>query len=328
MPTNLPPEYFEADRKFKEAESTSAKISSLEELIATVPKHKGTDKLRAELRRKLSKLRVDQQKKKSTGKHESVYHIEKEGAGRISIIGSPNVGKSSLLKALTHAAPKISESPFTTWIPMPGMMLMEDIQVQLIDTPPLNKEHMEPEFFDLIKSSDLLLLVVDLQATPFKQLEEALPILEEHKIAPVKKQDQFPEEKNFNFVPFIVVVNKDDDDKIDEDFEVFDELLESDLPLVPISALNKRNLDKLSELVFEKLEVMRIYSKRPGHEADLSNPFVLKKGSNVEDFAPKVHHDFYKNLKTARVWGRDVYDGQLVGRDHILYDKDIVELHL
>jgi len=328
MPTNLPPEYFEADRKFKEAESTSAKISSLEELIATVPKHKGTDKLRAELRRKLSKLRVDQQKKKSTGKHESVYHIEKEGAGRISIIGSPNVGKSSLLKALTHAAPKISESPFTTWIPMPGMMLMEDIQVQLIDTPPLNKEHMEPEFFDLIKSSDLLLLVVDLQATPFKQLEEALPILEEHKIAPVKKQDQFPEEKNFNFVPFIVVVNKDDDDKIDEDFEVFDELLESDLPLVPISAKNKRNLDKLSQLIFDKLEVMRIYSKRPGHEADMNNPFVLKKGSTVEDFAPKVHHDFYKNLKTARVWGRDVYDGQLVGRDHILYDKDIVELHL
>jgi len=328
MPTNLPPEYFEADRKFREAESTSAKISSLEELIATVPKHKGTDKLRADLRRKLSKLRIDQQKRKSTSKHESEYHIEKEGAGRISIIGSPNVGKSSMLAVLTHATPKISESPFTTWAPMPGMMLIEDIQVQLIDTPPLNKEHMDPEYFDILKSSNLLLLVVDLQATPFKQLEEALAILKEHKIAPAQKQNQFPEEKNVYFVPCIVVVNKDDDDKIDEDFEVFDELLESDLPLVPISAANKRNLDKLSQLVFEKLEVMRIYSKRPGHEADMSNPFVLKKGSNVEEFAQKVHHDFFKNLKTARVWGSDVYDGQLVGRDHILHDKDVVELHL
>ena len=328
MPTNLPPEYFAADRKFREAESTSAKITSLEELIATVPKHKGTDKLRAELRRKLSKLRVDQKKKKSTSKHESEYHIEKEGAGRISIIGSPNVGKSSLIKALTHAAPKISNSPFTTWVPLPGMMLIEDIQVQLIDTPPLNKEHIKPEFFDLIKSSDLLLLVVDLQATPFKQLEEALAILEEHKIAPAQKKNQIPEEKNFNFVPFIIVVNKDDDDKIDEDFEVFDEFLESDLPLVPISAANKRNLDKLSELIFEKLEVMRIYSKRPGNEADKSSPFVLKKGSTIEEFAQKVHKDFHQNLKTARVWGRDVYDGQLVGRDHILNDKDVVELHL
>ncbi|NNG27802.1 MAG: TGS domain-containing protein [Ignavibacteriaceae bacterium] len=328
MPTNLPPEYFEADRKFRKAESTSAKISSLEELIATIPKHKGTDKLRAELRRKLSKLRVDQQKKKSTGKHESEYHIEKEGAGRISIIGAPNVGKSSLLAALTHATPKISESPFTTWIPMPGMMIIEEIHIQLIDTPPLNKEHMEPEYYDILKSSDLLLLVVDLQATPFRQFEEALAILQEHKIAPVKMKNEIKEAKNFNFIPFIVVVNKDDDDKIDEDFEVFDELLESELPLIPISAANKRNLDKLSELVFEKLEVMRIYSKRPGYDADMSNPFVLKNGSTIEEFAEKVHKDFYQNLKTARVWGSDVYEGQLVGRDHILHDKDVVELHL
>ena len=115
MPTNLPPEYFEADRKFREAESTSAKISTLEELLTTIPKHKGTDKLRAELRRKLSKLKVEKQKKKSTSKHESEYHIEKEGAGRVSIIGSPNVGKSSLLASLTHATPKVSDSPFTTW---------------------------------------------------------------------------------------------------------------------------------------------------------------------------------------------------------------------
>jgi len=124
------------------------------------------------------------------------------------------------------------------------------------------------------------------------------------------------------------VVNKDDDDKIDEDFEVFDELLESDLPLVPISAKNKRNLDKLSQLVFEKLEVMRIYSKRPGHDADMDSPFVLKIGSTLDEFAQKVHKDFYQSLKTARVWGSDVYDGQLVGRDHVLHDRDVVELHL
>ena len=328
MPTNLPPEYFAAERKFREAESTSEKISALEELLTTIPKHKGTDKLRAELRRKLSKLRIDKQKKKGTGKHESEYHIEKEGAGRISIIGSPNVGKSSLLAALTHATPKVSDSPFTTWLPLPGMMLIEDIQVQLIDTPPLNREHMEPEYFDILKGSNLLLLVVDLQATPFKQLEETLEILEEHKIAPIKKMNQFPEEMHFYFVPFIVVVNKDDDERIDEDFEVFDELLESDLPLVPISAANNRNLDVLSKLVFEKLELMRIYSKRPGHEADMSVPFVLKIGSTIDEFAQKVHKDFYQNLKTARVWGSNVYDGQLVGRDHILHDKDVVELHL
>lgn len=328
MPTNLPPEYFEADRKFREAESVSAKIASLEELIATVPKHKGTDKLRAELRRKLSKLKASDQKKKGTGKHESVYHIEKEGAGRVSIIGFPNVGKSSLLDALTHASPKISGSPFTTWAPMPGMFQIEDIQVQLIDTPPLNKEHMEPEYFDILKSSNLLLLVVDLKGTPFKQFEDALAMLELHKIAPMQNRDKSFDEKNIMFIPFIILVNKDDDNKSDEDFEVFNELLESELPLLPVSVLKNRNLDKLGELIFEKLEVMRIYSKRPGNEADLSNPFVLKIGDTVEDFAQKVHHDFYYNLKTARVWGKDVHDGQLVGRDHVLHDKDVVELHM
>jgi hypothetical protein len=76
------------------------------------------------------------------------------------------------------------------------------------------------------------------------------------------------------------------------------------------------------------LEIIRIYSKPPGKEADLTKPFVIKKGCNVEDFANKVHHDFSQKLKTARVWGSSVFDGQLVGRDHILQDKDVVELHL
>ena len=162
MPTNLPPEYFRAEQAFREAESTAAKVAALEEMMSTIPKHKGTDKLRAELRRKISKLKEDQQKKKGAGKHESEFHIEKEGAGRAVLIGFENVGKSSIVAALTHATPKISEAPFTTWLPLPGMLEIEDIQVQLIDTPPLSKEHSQPELFDLIRSSDLILIVIDI----------------------------------------------------------------------------------------------------------------------------------------------------------------------
>jgi ribosome-interacting GTPase 1 len=328
MPTNLPPEYFAADRKFREAESTSAKIAALEEMMSTIPKHKGTDKLRADLRRKISKLKSEKQKKKGATKHESEYHIEKEGAGRIVIVGQPNVGKSSIVAHLTHATPKISESPFTTWQPLPGMIPIEDIQVQLIDTPPLNKEHTEPEFFDLLRTADLILIVVDLKATPFQQLEDSLELLKEHKIAPSNLKVKTEENHRIKFLPALVIVNKDDDAKCDEDFEVFKELLEIDLPLIPLSILKKRNIEKLKIKIFETLEIIRIYSKPPGKEADLTKPFVLKKGSNVEEFASKVHHDFYKKLKTARVWGSNVFDGQLVGRDHILHDKDIVELHL
>ena len=328
MPTNLPPEYYRAEQAVREAESASAKIAALEEMMSTIPKHKGTDKLRAELRRKISKLKIDQQKKKGAGKHESEFHIEKEGAGRVIITGAANVGKSSILAALTHATPVISEAPYSTWTPLPGMMMIDDIQVQLIDTPPLTKEHAQPEMFDLIRSADLILIVVDLQATPFQQLEDSLNLLKEHKIIPKQRESETNDERRIQFVPVLVLVNKDDDDQCDEDFKVFNELLEIELPLVPISITNKRNFEKLKFRIFESLEIIRIYSKPPGKEADLTKPFVVKKNTTLEEFAGKVHHDFQQKLKTARVWGNNVYDGQLVGKEYVLQDKDIVELHL
>jgi len=328
MPTNLPPEYFRAEQAFREAESSAAKISALEEMMSTIPKHKGTDKLRAELRRKISKLKDDQKKKKGAGKHESEYHIEKEGACRAVLIGFENVGKSSIVAALTHATPKISEAPFTTWQPLPGMMEIEDIHVQLVDTPPLSKEHSQPELFDLIRSADLILIVVDLQTSPFQQLEDALYLLNVHKIIPKQRETESTNERRIVFIPVLLVVNKDDDEMFDEDFEVFKELSETELPLVPISTANKRNFDKLKNQIFESLEIIRIYSKPPGKEPDLTKPFILKKGNKIEELAGKVHHDFLYKLKTARVWGSNVYDGQMVGRDHVLHDKDIVELHI
>jgi ribosome-interacting GTPase 1 len=328
MPTNLPPEYFRAEQAFREAESSSAKITALEEMMSTIPKHKGTDKLRAELRRKISKLKTDQQKKKGAGRHESEFHIEKEGAGRVIITGAANVGKSSILAALTHATPAISEAPFSTWVPLPGMLMIDDIQIQLIDTPPLSKEHAQPELFDLIRSADLILITVDLQATPFQQLEDSIRLLNEHKIIPKQRESETNDERRIQFIPVLVLVNKDDDDQCDEDFKVFKELLEIKLPLVPISVTNQRNLENLKQRIFESLEIIRIYSKPPGKDADLTKPFVIKKGTTLEEFAGKVHHDFQQKLKTARVWGSNVYDGQLVGKEHILQDKDIVELHL
>jgi small GTP-binding protein len=328
MPTNLPPEYFRAEQVFREAESASAKIAALEEMMSTIPKHKGTDKLRADLRRKISKLKEDQQKKKGAGKHESEYHIEKEGAGRVVLVGSANVGKSSILAALTHATPQISEAPFSTWTPLPGMMMIDDVQIQLIDTPPLSTEQAQPELFDLVRSADLILIVIDLQSTPFQQLEDSLKLLNEHKIIPKQRESDTKDERRVQFIPVLVVVNKDDSNQFDEDYNVFKELLEINLPLVPISVTNQRNFENLKKRIFESLELIRIYSKPPGKDVDLTKPFVIKKGTTLEEFAGKVHHDFQQKLKTARVWGSNVFDGQLVGKDHILNDKDIVELHL
>ncbi|MFQ6014850.1 MAG: TGS domain-containing protein [Anaerolineae bacterium] len=252
------------------------------------------------------------------------------------VIGPTNVGKSALVASLTNATPEVADSPFTTWRPTPGMMPMENIQIQLIDTPPLNRDFVEPELLDLIRRSDLILLIVDLQTDPVQQLEDSIVLLQEHRIVPrhpfdklkTPLKDRHTEQRRMTFIPLLVLVNKNDDESSDEDFEIFGELLEDDWPLLPVSATTGRNLERLKQVVFEQLEIIRVYSKPPGKEPDLSAPFVLKKGSTVAELARKVHQDFYEQLKAARVWGSGVYEGQMVGRDHVLQDGDVVELRI
>ncbi len=330
MPTNLPPEYFAADKRYRAAGSPQDKIACLEELISTVPKHKGTDRLRADLRKKLSKMKSSSQGKKGVSRQESAYHIDKEGEGQLAVIGPTNVGKSALVASLTNATPQVSQAPFSTWQPTPGMMPIENIQVQLIDTPPLNKDFVEPHMLDLVRRSDLVLLLLDLQADPVQQLEDAVELLQEYRIAPLCLQHTLEEQQRLTFKPFLVLVNKYDDESLDEDWEIFQELLDDDgWPLLPISVASGRNVEAFKQRIFQQLGIMRVYSKPPGKKPDLSAPFVLELGCNVQEFAGQVHKDFFEQLKLARVWGSSaMHEGQMVGRDHVLQDGDVVELRL
>jgi ribosome-interacting GTPase 1 len=328
MPTNLPPNYFKIEEEYRAAKTSEEKISLLEEMMSVVPKHKGTDHLRADLRRKIAKLKDSAQVQKKTGRQKSVFHIDKEGAGQVAVIGPANVGKSSLVAALTNATPEVAVYPFTTWVPTPGMMSFENIQVQLIDTPPLNADRVEPELINLIRRADLMLLMVDLQAFPIEQLESTIAFLEERRIVPEHLKEQYTGERRATFIPLLVLVNKNDDESTDGDFEVLCELLEGDWPLIPISVETGRNIEGMKQAVFEKLDIIRVYSKPPGKEPDFSRPFVLKKDSAVEEFAGRVHKDFRDQLKSARVWGSAAHDGLMVKRDHILQDGDVVELRI
>ncbi len=328
MPANLPPDYHAAEEKFRAAESNSAKIECLEELIGTIPKHKGTDHLRAELRRKLSRLKSEQHKKKNVGRHESEYHIEKEGSARIVLIGPTNVGKSSLVARMTHATPKISASPFTSWEPTPGMLNVEDVHLQLIDTPPLSKEFTKPELFDLVRTADLILLMLDIQDYPILQYEDSITLLKNHRIAPEFLKTRIADFESLSFMRMLVIMNKVDNQKFQEDFDAFCELENANFPLIPISIENRLNLELLGKRCIEMMALIRIFSKPPGKDPDMRQPYVLTVGATIEEFAGRVHRDFLTHLKTARVWGKQVYDGQMVGRDHILNDGDIVELHM
>jgi hypothetical protein len=327
MPANLPPDYFEAERLFREAESTTDKIARLEDLIRTVPKHKGTDRLRADLRRKLAELKREPRSHKGGARRASAFNIGREGAGQVVLIGPPNVGKSALLDALTNATPEVADSPFTTWEPLPGMMAYADIQIQLVDTPPLNAEYTDPGLLDLIRRADLALLVVNLQGDPVAELEESIALLQEHRIHPCHRREELGPEAG-SYAPILVVANKSDTDADEELFDLFIALLDEAWPMVDVSAVTGRNLDLLRQRVFEALGIIRVYSKAPNEPPDMVAPYTLKQGSTVAEMAAKVHRDFYENLKTARVWGANVFDGQMVGRDHVLSDGDIVELYI
>jgi ribosome-interacting GTPase 1 len=328
MPTNLPPDYFEVEKQFRQATLPEEKIACLEEMLAIVPKHKGTDHLRADLRRRLSRLKATAETRRKTSRQASAYHMDREGAGQVVLVGVANVGKSALLAALTNAEPEVAGYPFTTWIPTPGMMPIEDIQVQLIDTPPLNPDFVEPEHMNLIRRADLVLLVVDLQGYPMQELEDTVSLLEAQRIMPLHRRDEYVGEVRMTFVPMQVLVTKCDDEDLDGEFEVLSELLGEEWTLIRVSAKTGHHVDEFKRRVFDALHIVRVYSKPPGEEPDLSAPFVIRKGATVQELAGKIHKDFLEQLKSARVWGSATHDGQMVGRDHVLQDGDIVELRL
>lgn len=328
MPTNLPPEYREADRRYREASTVPEKIAALEDVLSSIPKHKGTDKLRGDLRRKLSKLKASAQTRKSSSKRDHAFYIEREGAGQAVLVGLANVGKSALLSALSNASPEVSEVPFSTWRPTPGMMQVMDIQVQLIDTPPLSPGFIEPLLMDLIRRADLVLVVVDLMTEPLRQLKESVALLEAHRIHPLRMRHRYPEDRRTTFMPFLVLANKCDDDDSQDLCDLFCEMVEQEWPIFPVSATTGRGMDRFKQAVFDRLEIVRVYSKAPGMEADLGAPYILKVGSTIADLARKVHLDFYKNLKSARIWGSGAFEGQMVSRDYVLQDGDIVELRI
>lgn len=328
MPANLTPEYKEAERRYREAKTETERLSCLEYMLSVIPKHKGTDKLQGDLKRRISKLK-EKLEQQSGGKKKGFSHkIQKEGAGAVALVGAPNTGKSSLLKALTGVDARVAEYPYTTLEPHPGMMKYENIQIQLVDFPPVCSEHTESWVFDLIKSCDVFLLLVDLaQGDPVHQLETTLELLERHYLLPVWS-DRPVEPGHRVARRGLVVANKADDPDAEETAALLREMISPEIPILLVSALRETGLELLRTRIFELLKIIRVYSKAPGKPPDLESPFTIPEGSTVLDFASQVHHDFIEKLKFARVWGSSKFDGMIAKRDYVLQDGDTVELHI
>lgn len=329
MPANLPPQYFDTEKKLKTAKTPEERISILEELLSIVPKHKGTEKLQALLKTKIAKLRSTAQNKPMIAKHGLSFYIEKAGAGQVVLIGPPNSGKSSLVKSLTNANPDIGDYPFTTRTPYPAMMEYENIQIQLVDTPPITPEYMEYWHAELIKGADGILAILDASSqNPVSDLENLLAKLKEKRIELIPDDQTLQSETSLFQKKALVVVNKTDLSPSDENLISIRKILSSGLDISPVSTSRGDGLETLRKKIFSLLHVIRVYSKIPGKKVDRKDPFTLKKGSSVMSMAKAIHKDFSQNLKFARIWSDNKYQGQKVNRDHILEDEDIIELHI
>ena len=325
MPANLTPAFLKARERFRAAQSPEEKIEALEEMLVTIPKHKGTDKMQADIKRRIAKLRNAQQSKKKHGRSTAWDHIEREGAGQISLVGPPNSGKSSLLAALTNARPEIGNYPYSTVFPVPGMMTFEDVTIQLIDLPPISAEYTEGWVYALVRQSDLALLVLDgsdQDDRPAEAREEILRLLEEHHIQ-LTSQRVETEDPKIRSLPYRIVLTKTD---LGSQIDV-PENWASDVPMLSTSARNGVGIDPLRRSIFEALTLVRVYTKLPGKPPDLEEPYTLPAGSTVLDAVRIVHREFVEKLKYVRIWGSGKFDGQQVTSDHALQDKDIIEIH-
>lgn len=335
MPANLTPQYLEAEERFKQARAPEEKVAALEAMLSTLPKHKGTEKMQADIRRRLSKLRGEKQKKGGPKHAAPVHLVEREGAGQVALVGPPNSGKSALLARLTHATPVVADYPFTTRVPQPGMMPFENIQIQLVDLPPLHPDFPEAWLPQTIRNADAVALVVNLgDAGVLDQLSETLALLEQGKLSVGEAAGELPrglpraESRGLARKPVLLIGNQSDRPGARENFEVLEELWrERFRQRLAVSAATGENLEALRRALFDLLGVVRVYTKQPGKKADLTAPYVLPRGAMVRDVAARVHKDIAAHLKFARLWGGTRFDGQRVEREHVLDDQDVIELH-
>ena len=318
-----------AEKAYKQARTPAAKIECLEQMLRTIPKHKGTDKMQGDIKRRIAqtKERMDGDRARKRGGASLV--IRREGAGKVVLVGPPNTGKSQMICSLTNATPEVAPYPFTTRLPTPAMMPYKDILIQLVELPAVSPEHFEPMSCDNIRNADLALVIVDLSSKdPLEQLNVTLELLAKVKVKLTRDGPSDDVEFGWSVKKGMIVANKSDEDEDDVTLSLMDELWEGELPIFGISAETGRDLEGLRETIFRSLEIIRVYSKAPGKRVSEDAPYTVKAGSTLMEFAGVVHKDFSRKLKHARVWGSSAFDGQSVATDFVLADGDVVELHI
>ncbi len=325
MPANLTPEYEKAEQRYRQAASDEERLAALEEMLASIPKHKGTEKMQADLKRRLSQLRKVE-RKSAHGKGPDPFHIPKSGAGQVALTGPPNSGKSSLLAATTNAEVKVADYPFTTTVPQPGMWHRDDVQIELVDTPALTAEHVPVGLMGTLRNADLITVVVEAGDAALEQADMVLGALRERGLSLRSETRTMLAASAASVHPGLLVLNKAELGT-SQTADTLRSLYCGELELVSVSAQTKQGLDALFKRLWELLARVRVYSKAPGKPAEMRSPFTLPAGSTIADLARLIHRDLPETMKFARLWGHSRFEGQQVHKTEVLRDRDIVEIH-
>jgi uncharacterized protein len=346
LPANLSADYLKAEERFRSATTNEEKLTCLEEMFTTLPKHKGTEKMQADIKTRISKLKKEMAgPAKGGAKRVDWFHVEKQGAGQVAIFGAPNCGKSALVRELTGLHAEVAPYPFTTTQPAAGMMEFEDIQIQLVDTPPVSPE--SPAWlFHIIRTADILVWMLDLSDDSILETtEQTQALLDKANIAFASPQSSIDNRQSSIPTPLPTpaidnqqseIVNrkeilrigaKADDPQAMDRLAILRELI-GDVEVMPVSVEHHTGLEEFKRRLFDMLKIIRVYTKKPGKPVEFRDPVILPIGATMIDAAYHLHKDIAQNLQFARLWNNSGYDGQRVERHHVLQDKDILEFHV
>ncbi|MFH1358749.1 MAG: GTPase [archaeon] len=299
MPINAHPDYLNAEKRYHEATSDEERLVALQEMVKTAPKHKGGEKLRENLGRRLKKLKQElaKAKKRSSGRK----GIKKADMQAV-LVGLTNSGKSSILKSITNAQPKIASYGFTTKEPEVGTLHHQNCNIQIIDLPPIASEKFDKS---LVNSADTLLIIVE-------KIDEIKYILDS-----IKRLNNKAEK--------IIVFNKIDLHDANARRKISENLKSKKYNFVLVSTITNEGLEELKQKILESFKIIRIYTRQPGKKHD-EVPVILPPKSTLEEVAEKLLHGYSKKVKFAKIWGPSAkFQGQQIGLKHVVKDKDVVE---